>query len=198
MLVRMGKSVSCNDGHMNHYMKKHRRLSIIIGVLLISANIGCDQFTKSIVRNAILPNEQITVITNHLTLTKVENTGAFLSMGQSWWPPLKVALLIVLPIFALGFALHIMIKRSRPSRWFTWGLAFAIGGGTGNLIDRIIHGSVTDFLHLKAGMLQTGIFNMADVSIMVGIGMVLVDVLVFNNGRQPDTEAAIGTVNESP
>ena len=168
-------------------MKKRRRLSIIIGMLLITANIGCDQFTKSMVRSAVLPNEQITVIANHLTLTKVENTGAFLSMGQSWWPPLKVALLIILPIFALGFAIHTMIKRSGPSRWFTWGLAFAIGGGTGNLIDRIIHGSVTDFLHLKAGMLQTGIFNMADVSIMVGIAMVLIDVFVFKNGRQTET-----------
>ncbi len=165
---------------------------------MISANIGCDQFTKSIVRKAVFPHEQITVIPNHLTLTKVENTGAFLSMGQSWWPPLKVTLLIVLPIFAIGFATHIMIKRSRPSLWFTWGLAFAIGGGSGNLIDRIIHGSVTDFLHLKAGMLQTGIFNMADVSIMLGIGMVLVDVFIFNNGRQPDTETFGEMMNESP
>ena len=179
-------------------MKNRRWLRITIGILLISANIGCDQFTKSIVRKSVLPNEQITVITNHLTLTKVENTGAFLSMGQSWWPPLKVALLIILPIFALGFAIHIMVKRSGPSLWFTWGLAFAIGGGIGNIIDRIVHGSVTDFLHLKAGTFQTGIFNMADVSIMVGIGMVLVDVFVFKNGRQRDTGTFSGTVNESP
>jgi len=135
------------------------------------------------VRKTVLPNEQITVITNHLTLTKVENTGAFMSIGQSWWPPVKIVLLIVLPILALGFASYMMVERTGPGLWFTWGLAFAIGGGTGNLIDRIIHGSVTDFLHLKAGMFQTGIFNMADVSIMVGIGMVLVDVFVFKNGR---------------
>lgn len=165
--------------------------------MLISANISCDQFTKSIVRKTVSPNEQITVIANHLTLIKVENTGAFLSMGQSWWPPLKVVFLIALPILALGFATHMMIKRSSPSLWFTWGLAFAIGGGIGNLIDRIIHGSVTDFLHLRAGIFQTGIFNMADVSIMVGIGMVLVDVFVFKNGQQRDTDIFDGTVNES-
>lgn len=58
------------------------------------------------------------------------------------------------------------------------GLAFAIGGGIGNIYDRILFGSVTDFMHLKASFLQTGIFNMADVSVMVGAGLVLLDLLI--------------------
>ncbi|MFC3196049.1 signal peptidase II [Parapedobacter deserti] len=163
-------------------MSNHRWVRLVVGVLLIAANVSCDQITKAIVRKDINPYEQITVIDNHITLTKVENTGAFLSLGQSWWPPLKTALLIVLPIFALAFACYAMVERSRGP-WFAVGLGFAIGGGIGNMIDRIIRGSVTDFLHLKAGMFQTGIFNMADVSIMVGIGIVLVDTLAVRRQR---------------
>ena len=53
------------------------------------------------------------------------------------------------------------------------GLSFIIGGGIGNIYDRIVHGSVTDFLHIDLGLFRTGIFNMADVSIMVGMGIVL-------------------------
>ena len=49
------------------------------------------------------------------------------------------------------------------------GLCFVIGGGVGNLFDRMVYGSVTDFLYLKFGVFQTGIFNMADVSIMTGM-----------------------------
>jgi signal peptidase II len=53
------------------------------------------------------------------------------------------------------------------------GLCFVIGGGVGNLFDRILYGSVTDFLYLKFGIFQTGIFNMADVSIMAGMSIIL-------------------------
>ena len=58
------------------------------------------------------------------------------------------------------------------------GLCFVIGGGVGNLFDRILYGSVTDFLYLKFGIFQTGIFNMADVSIMTGISIVLLQFLL--------------------
>jgi signal peptidase II len=58
------------------------------------------------------------------------------------------------------------------------GASFVIGGGIGNMIDRILHGSVTDFLHLKIGSFQTGIFNMADVSIMIGMAFLIYTSLV--------------------
>jgi signal peptidase II len=53
-----------------------------------------------------------------------------------------------------------------------------VGGGIGNIYDRIAHGSVTDFMHLRFGALQTGIFNVADVSIMIGVGLILLDTWV--------------------
>ena len=58
------------------------------------------------------------------------------------------------------------------------GLCFVIGGGVGNLFDRIVYGSVTDFLYLKFGIFQTGIFNMADVSIMTGMSVILLQFLL--------------------
>ena len=154
-------------------MKFKRWVGILMGISLISANISCDQLTKTIVRNEISPSEKISVISNHLTLTNVENSGAFLSMGQTWWQPAKTTLLIVLPIIALVVGIYFMLKLGNKRLWLTFALGFVIGGGTGNMIDRILHGSVTDFLHIKIGPFQTGIFNMADVSIMIGIGLLL-------------------------
>ncbi|MGB3144040.1 MAG: signal peptidase II, partial [Maribacter sp.] len=54
-------------------------------------------------------------------------------------------------------------------------LAFAlvIGGGIGNLIDRIAHGSVTDFFQIRLGIFRTGIFNMADVAVTTGVLLLL-------------------------
>ena len=54
------------------------------------------------------------------------------------------------------------------------GLAFIIGGGIGNIFDRIVYGSVTDFFHMDFVIFRTGIFNMADVSVMVGTSLLLV------------------------
>jgi len=48
-----------------------------------------------------------------------------------------------------------------------------VGGGIGNMFDRYLYGSVTDFLHIDLGWLRTGVFNMADVSVMVGTALIL-------------------------
>lgn len=58
------------------------------------------------------------------------------------------------------------------------GVCFLIGGGIGNIYDRIVYGSVTDFLHMDFVLFKTGIFNMADVSIMTGIGLLLLQTLL--------------------
>ena len=50
-----------------------------------------------------------------------------------------------------------------------------IGGGIGNIYDRILYSSVTDFLYLEFGKLHTGIFNMADVSVVIGVLLILVN-----------------------
>ena len=52
-------------------------------------------------------------------------------------------------------------------------IGFIIGGGIGNIYDRFVYGSVTDFFHIDFVIFQTGIFNMADVSVMVGMFILL-------------------------
>jgi len=81
----------------------------------------------------------------------------------------------LLPILALlGALAYIIIKKNLGTLMVT-GIIFCIGGGIGNLYDRIMYGSVTDFMHIKFGQLQTGVFNAADVSIMIGLGLILLD-----------------------
>ncbi|MGB5497334.1 MAG: signal peptidase II, partial [Maribacter sp.] len=59
------------------------------------------------------------------------------------------------------------------NRWVVLSFAFVIGGGIGNLIDRIAYGSVTDFFQIKMGIFKTGIFNMADMSVTTGVLLLL-------------------------
>lgn len=146
----------------------------IVLLLIVMANIGCDQVTKKVVRKTITPGENIAVIDHVITLTNVENSGAFLSLGDSLAKPVKTFLLSVVPLLVLVGGLYILFTRKGMARISVIALGCIIGGGLGNLYDRIRYGSVTDFMHIDFGIFQTGIFNMADVSIMTGMAMIII------------------------
>ena len=153
---------------------KFRNLIIIT---FLAFNIGCDQITKNIARNNVDTGEHITVIPDFLTLTKIENSGAFLSLGDSLPFLIKTILLTILPILILTGMLAFILTKSKLELEKAIPLAFIIGGGIGNLYDRIAFGSVTDFLHMNFHVFQTGIFNIADVSIMSGTFWLLISTI---------------------
>lgn len=156
-------------------MKAQRIVRTLAILAILISNIGCDQISKSIVRKHIDYHERISLMNNYLMLTKVENTGAFLSIGHSLPQPFKSLLLTIFPLTILAFALLYLLTTKGLSNFAIIGICFVIGGGFGNIYDRIVHGSVTDFLHIDFVLFRTGIFNMADVSIMIGMLLVLLD-----------------------
>lgn len=147
------------------------RTFIIIATVLL--NVGVDQAAKVIVRNNVEPHSYTEIIGSYFTLTKVENTGAFLSLGADASPWVKYTLLMGLPILTLLGMLIYVILKTDMDKVMAICLASIVGGGIGNIYDRIIYGSVTDFFHIKIGAFQTGIFNIADVSVMVGAGVLV-------------------------
>jgi len=158
-------------------------IRIVLILLIITVNIGCDQFSKKIVKRSVLPYETIHVLNDHLTVTRVENSGAFLSAGDSMSKSSKQIFLTLIPVIAMVLGLVYLFLKPVSGNMLV-GLCFVIGGGVGNLFDRILYGSVTDFLYLKFGIFQTGIFNMADVSIMAGMSVILLQFLL-KPGHKP-------------
>lgn len=155
-----------------------KRISILAFVLF---NIGCDQFSKDLVRKHIEPMDYIQVVSDNLILTNVENTGAMLGFGQDFSPILKMIFLQGLPLIVLLILLARSLQKSNLNQWMVFAFAFVIGGGIGNLIDRIAYGSVTDFFQIKLGFFKTGIFNMADVSVTIGVFLLLFLTLRYRN-----------------
>ena len=152
-------------------MKFSRTAFIIV---LIVFNIVIDQISKVIVRAQVIPSSETEILGDYLTLHNVENTGAFLGMGSDFNPTLKLILLLLLPIGVLGYVLYYIIKNKTLDRFSLIGFCCIIGGGIANVYDRIIYGSVTDFLHIDlGGVFRTGIFNVADMSVMLGMGLLL-------------------------
>jgi signal peptidase II len=158
-------------------MKSNRLLRTIIILLILALNIGCDQISKSIVRHKMEYYDQYTFLHRHIAIQRVENSGAFLSLGDSLSGPLRVILLNIIPFIAVAFGLYFIFTKTNLNRTLLFGLILIIGGGTGNLYDRIVHGSVTDFMYINFVLFHTGVFNVADMSIMAGMFIILIHAL---------------------
>jgi signal peptidase II len=167
-------------------MNLKRLVRTLLILLLLSINIGCDQLSKSIVRHKIGVYDQYSYLHHHVTFQWVENTGAFLSLGDKLTGPLRMILLNILPLLAVVFGLIYILAKPDINRITLVGVIMIIGGGFGNIYDRIVHGSVTDFMHIDFVIFQTGVFNVADMSIMAGMFIILIHSWV----RKPEKAAA--------
>jgi len=138
----------------------------------IGATIGCDRATKQIAATMLAGTASRSFLADTVRLEYVENAGAFLGLGADWPVGVRTAL------FGIGnavllLALAVMAMRRGWSRPALLGVALFVAGGASNLVDRLTAGKVVDFLNVGLGPLRTGIFNVADMAIMLGVGIVV-------------------------
>ena len=169
-------------------MKSKRLLRTILILLLLALNIGCDQVTKAIVRDKMDSNSYYPFLHNHFTLVRVENTGAFLSLGDSLPGILKIVLLNILPLIAIIWGIVFILTKINLNRLTLFSLILIIGGGAGNLYDRMVHGSVTDFMWMNLILFKTGVFNVADLSITTGVIIIMIQALLERKQGLVETE----------
>lgn len=135
---------------------------------VLSMAIGCDQTTKRIAEKTLNESAIHSMFFDTFRLQFVHNSGVLLGLGSNFSEGAKWWLFLVLPLVLLSAAAFFVVFSSKLNRAQVCFLTMIIGGGTGNLIDRILQGSVTDFINVGIGSLRTGIFNVADVAILVG------------------------------
>jgi len=161
-------------------MRVRKILRNLLILILLATNVGCDQISKHIVRQTIDYGHKTSVLGGFITVTKVENTGAFLGLGDQVPGIIYKIFMIILPLIVLGYALYYLLSGNNLSKTLIFGISLVIGGGLGNVYDRIIYGSVTDFLHFDFVLFHTGIVNMADISITIGFFILMYE--FFING----------------
>ena len=152
---------------------------------LLAATAGCDRVTKHFALTTLAGNPDHSYLSGTVRLQYHENPGAFLSIGASWSPELRTV------VFQIGnslflLALAVAATRRRWSRVESCGLALFMAGALSNLIDRIAVGSVIDFMNVGIGPLRTGIFNVADMAIMLGIVLVVAEPFRSLIARRPE------------
>ena len=154
-------------------LDKRKRNLLITTIVFLT--IALDQISKIWVRNNFESYIENSIICDLFILIKVENTGAFLGMGSELPESLRILLLIVLPIIVLIFITIYTYIDKELDKISIIGFSLIIGGGIGNIFDRIVYGSVTDFLYLDfGGIFKTGIFNIADLSVTTGMILILI------------------------
>ncbi len=144
-----------------------KRLVLIGAVLTLC--VGCDQTTKYMAESYLSTHNVLTFWGDTFRLQLAHNSGAFLGLGSTLPLSIREGFFTLGVgsglLFLLGYA--IFSRSASPKAILACALFFA--GGVSNLLDRLRDdGAVIDFMNIGIGSLRTGIFNVADINIMVG------------------------------
>jgi signal peptidase II len=142
-------------------------------LVLMAMTVGCDRVSKHFAASTLAGEPRQSFLADTVRLEYAENAGAFLSFGDTWSHAARTG------VFTIGTGLilcgmvaaAIKFRLSGPA---LVGLALYFAGGASNLVDRVMHGSVIDFMNVGVGPFRTGIFNVADMAILVGVAVFVV------------------------
>lgn len=152
-------------------------MQILIPLISILVLTGIDQLLKYWAIQSLAPIGTYPIIQGIFQLRYLENQGmAFGMMEEQWW------LLIGGTAVILIAGLVIIFLRKIHSKWLLTALTLAIGGGIGNLIDRIFRGYVVDYFDFCA--INFAVFNFADVCISTAMVMFIIWLLFFHSDHE--------------
>ena len=136
----------------------------VASILVFLAIVALDQTIKYWAVTSLQQIRSVPVIDGVLHWTYAENTGAAFSMlsGQRLF-------LILIPLLVCGILLYLLLSKRVAHPLGRWALVFLLGGAVGNLIDRILHGFVVDFIDVR--LINFAIFNVADIFVCIGCGL---------------------------
>jgi signal peptidase II len=144
---------------------------IALSVLLL------DRLTKWAVATNISLHDGLQVIPGFFRITHVENRGAAFGLFADSPAPWKIAMLVLFSIAALVVVSALLWRNSHTLTTTGIGLSLILGGALGNLWDRLLNGRVVDFLLFYIGPYQWPAFNVADSAIVVGAGLLVIEIL---------------------
>ena len=153
--------------------KKTSSLIPWLGIALIVVLL--DQFTKTLILGMFQLNDSHTV-TAFFNIVRWHNSGAafsFLAGADGWQRWFFIGLGALAAVFIVW-----MLRSHGGQRLFSWALALILGGAVGNVIDRLLHGYVVDFIQVHYAGHYFPSFNVADSAISIGAACLILDELL--------------------
>jgi signal peptidase II len=151
--------------------------------------------------NRNLMGHSVQVVDDHLALVLAYNKGGAWGLGHGWSDTLRLPFFLVVSVAAIAFIVSLYSRLLPRQHALKWGLPLVLGGALGNLTDRIVRNQVIDFIDYRADWVRSmneGLaqlwtnwsitdhwptFNVADVAICAGVGLMAVDMLMSRRGH---------------
>lgn len=149
-----------------------KRLLVIFLVTL--SCVGCDQATKLLASEHLPKFHMTSYLNDILRVGYTENIGAFLGLGNNLAEGTRFWILVILVgVFLFGLLAYLILN-SKQNLTSLIALSLVFSGGLSNFYDRVVNnGAVIDFLNIGLGSIRTGIFNVADIAIMLGVFLLI-------------------------
>jgi signal peptidase II len=152
--------------------------------LLALVVILLDHWTKRLAASRIALYDHVQIIPGFFRLTHTENSGAAFSLFADHPTHWKTGMLIAFSVVAMAIVFVLLWKQTRPLTVSGIALSLILGGAAGNLWDRLVSGHVVDFLLFYVKQYQWPVFNLADSSIVVGAGLLILEILFANSHHE--------------
>ncbi|RYM07245.1 lipoprotein signal peptidase [Sporolactobacillus sp. THM7-7] len=136
-----------------------------------------DQASKWLVVQNMNVGESIPILPRFFYITSLRNTGAAWSILEG-----QFAFFFIVTVIVLVIVIYYMQKAGRKQPLLGTSLAFIIGGTLGNFIDRLFRGEVVDFIHVFLFRYSYPVFNLADSSLFIGVGLMII--YLIKDGRK--------------
>ena len=148
-----------------YHMKIKKYELILVGLI-----VGLDAITKATISTVFEYGERLEVIKDFFWLTYLKNFGAAWSIleGQKWF-------FILVGLVAMVAMLYFYIKSEDKQTIYRLSLLFLFAGTLGNFMDRALLGYVRDFLSFKIIDYYFPVFNIADISLNIGVGLLILE-----------------------
>ena len=156
--------------------------------VLAAAVLILDQASKYAVENFTQAGSSRVLIPGVLNLVHTSNPGVAFGLLADSEMPWRAPLLILFSVAVIGLIAWLLVTDRAGGQLGQCGMALILGGAAGNVLDRIVRHSVTDFIDFYVGSHHWYTFNVADSAIVVGAALVLLELL--RDWRHPSQERA--------
>ena len=164
------------------------KAKLFLGALLLS--IPLDQLSKEWIVRSLTYADEIPVIAGFFHITHVRNPGAAFGVLATSPEPVRMFFFIGVTLLAIGLIISFYRKLAPGDRFSALSLGLILGGAVGNLIDRLRHGEVVDFLHFRLwGGYTWPDFNFADSFIVVGVILLVIELLATEGESREEAHA---------
>ncbi len=172
-------------------MQKRNKL-ILISVIIVLAIVILDQITKHMIYLNMYPYEVRPIIDDFFSIVYAKNNGSafsFLHNAPEWF---RKPFFFVIPLAAMALVFYLLknaMKKGQENILQIFAFSFVMAGALGNFINRLTYGFVIDFLQFKiTPTYYWPSFNVADISITIGVGLLLIEMLSMEKKRKRENK----------